>query len=91
MGAREALFFSLVYTAGILGTFGHFYRSYQGQLRPRHFLYTLLWPLWWVCAKGVGGTFDALLQCGGVALKGLAMTAPQIAGLYWAWVLSLAA
>ena len=126
MGAGEALFFSIVYTAGILGTFGHLYRAYQGQLRPRHLVYVLLWPLWWICAKGVGGTFDALseafwgsdaragislaigvftagdylvnnwsgcggaVQCGGVALKGLAMTAPQIAGLYWAWVLSLA-
>ena len=127
MGAREALFFLIVYAAGILGTFGHLYRSYQGQLRPRDLAYTLVWPLWWVCARGVGGTLDTVsevfwgsdarmgfslalgiftagdylfntwsrctgaAECSGVALKSLAMTAPQIATLYWAWVLSLAA
>src|SRR5262249_4858345 len=55
-------FVIIVYVAGILGTLGELSRNpdYRGSFRP--FVYSLVWPLWWACARGLAAMMDAISE-----------------------------
>ena len=42
-----------IYAFFLVVTFGHLYRTTKGSPRPKHFLFALIWPIWWIVAHGV--------------------------------------
>ncbi len=53
---------AIMYGGGTVLTLGHLYRRHGAGLRPKHLMFSLVWPLYWLVALGIGQSIDLIAQ-----------------------------